>query len=125
MSITVYAIIAAVIAILYGAVLARWILRQPAGEGKMKGIALAIQEGANAYMTRQYTVIGWIGVVVFLLLGFGLGWTIALGFLVGAVFSGIAGAIGMGVSVRANVRTTEAAKKGMLELWLLLCAVEL
>jgi len=115
MSITVYAIFAAVIAILYGAVLARWILRQPAGEGKMKGIALAIQEGANAYMTRQYTVIGWIGVVVFLLLGFGLGWTIALGFLVGAVFSGIAGAIGMAVSVRANVRTTEAAKKGMLE----------
>jgi len=115
MSITIYAILAAVLAILYGAVLTRWILRQPAGEGKMKGIALAIQEGANAYMARQYTVIGWIGVVVFLLLGFGLGWTIALGFLVGAVFSGIAGALGMSVSVRANVRTAEAAKKGMLE----------
>jgi K(+)-stimulated pyrophosphate-energized sodium pump len=115
MSITIYAIIAGVIAILYGAYLTRWIMRQPSGEGKMKGIALAIQEGANAYMARQYTVIGWIGVVVFFLLGFGLGWTIALGFLVGAVFSGIAGAIGMSVSVRANVRTTEAAKKGMLE----------
>ncbi|MFH1315075.1 MAG: sodium-translocating pyrophosphatase [Candidatus Uhrbacteria bacterium] len=115
MSITIYAILAGILAILYGAVLTRWILRQPAGEGKMKGIALAIQEGANAYMARQYTVIGWIGVVVFLLLGFALGWTIALGFLVGAVFSGIAGAIGMSVSVRANVRTTEAAKKGMIE----------
>ncbi len=115
MSITIYAVIAGVLSILYAAALVRWIMRQPAGEGKMKGIALAIQEGASAYMTRQYTVIGWIGVVVFLLLGFGLGWMIALGFLVGAVFSGIAGALGMFVSVRANVRTTEAAKKGMLE----------
>ncbi len=115
MSITTYAILAGVLAILYGAVLARWILRQPAGEGKMKGIALAIQEGANAYMARQYTVIGWIGVIVFLILGFVLNWTIALGFLVGAIFSGAAGAIGMSVSVRANVRTAEAAKKGMLE----------
>lgn len=115
MSITLYAVIAGVLAILYGAALVRWIMKQPAGEGKMKGIALAIQEGANAYMARQYTVIGWIGVVVFLTLGFLLNWTIALGFLVGAIFSGIAGAIGMSVSVRANVRTTEAAKKGMLE----------
>ncbi|MBU0531668.1 MAG: sodium-translocating pyrophosphatase [Candidatus Uhrbacteria bacterium] len=115
MSITLYAVIAGVLAILYATVLVRWILRQPAGEGKMKGIALAIQEGANAYMARQYTVIGWIGVVVFLLLGFVLNWTMALGFLVGAVFSGVAGAIGMSVSVRANVRTTEAAKKGMVE----------
>lgn len=113
MSITFYAISAGVLALLYGATLIQWILKRPAGEGKMKGIALAIQEGANAYMSRQYKMIAGIGVVVFLLLGFGLNWTLAIGFLIGALLSGLAGFIGMSVSVRSNVRTAEAAKNGL------------
>ncbi len=113
MSIIQYALAAGVLAILWGAVLTQWILKRPAGEGKMKGIALAIQEGASAYMARQYKMIAAIGAVIFLILGFALGWTLAIGFLVGAVLSGVAGFIGMSVSVRANVRTTEAAKTGL------------
>ncbi len=113
MSITTYAILAGILSLIYGGALIQWILKRPAGEGKMKGIALAIQEGANAYMARQYKMIAAIGIVVFLLLGLALNWTLALGFLVGAVLSGLAGYIGMSVSVRANVRTTEAAKSGL------------
>lgn len=113
MTIIQYALAAGVLAILWGAVLTQWILKRPAGEGKMKGIALAIQEGANAYMARQYKMIAGIGAVIFLILGFTLGWILAIGFLVGAVLSGLAGYIGMSVSVRANVRTTEAAKSGL------------
>lgn len=113
MSIIQYAIASGILAILWGVILTQWILKRPAGEGKMKGIALAIQEGANAYMTRQYKMIAGIGVVVFIILGFTLGWTLALGFLTGAILSGLAGFIGMSVSVRANVRTTEAAKSGL------------
>ncbi len=113
MNISMYAIGASLLALLYGAYLTQWILKLPAGEGKMKGIALAIQEGANAYMARQYKMIGMIGVAVFILLGFTLGWSLAIGFLVGAILSGVAGYIGMSVSVRANVRTTEAAKSGL------------
>jgi K(+)-stimulated pyrophosphate-energized sodium pump len=113
MSISMYAIGASLLALIYGAFLIQWILKLPAGEGKMKGIALAIQEGANAYMARQYKMIGAIGGVVFVILAFTLGWTLAIGFLVGAVLSGLAGYIGMSVSVRANVRTTEAAKSGL------------
>ena len=108
-----YAIGASLLALIYGAFLIQWILKLPAGEGKMKGIALAIQEGANAYLSRQYKMIGMIGAVVFLILGFALGWTLAIGFLVGAVLSGLTGFIGMSISVRANVRTTEAAKSGL------------
>ncbi|MEK7620540.1 MAG: sodium-translocating pyrophosphatase [Patescibacteria group bacterium] len=115
MSIIQYALAAGVLAILWGAVLTQWILKRPAGEGKMKGIALAIQEGASAYMARQYKVIAVIGMIIFLILGFALGWTLAIGFLVGAVLSGVAGFIGMSVSVRANVRTTEAAKTGLAQ----------
>ncbi|MCR4313858.1 MAG: sodium-translocating pyrophosphatase [Candidatus Uhrbacteria bacterium] len=115
MSIIQYALSAGVLAILWGAVLTQWILKRPAGEGKMKGIALAIQEGASAYMARQYKVITGIGIIIFLILGFALGWTLAIGFLVGAILSGVAGFIGMSVSVRANVRTTEAAKSGLAE----------
>jgi K(+)-stimulated pyrophosphate-energized sodium pump len=112
-SIVAYAIGAAILALAYGGFLIQWILKQPAGDGKMKGIALAIQEGANAYLARQYKTIAAIGAVIFLVLGFALGWTMAAGFLVGAVLSGTAGFIGMSVSVRANVRTTEAAKSGL------------
>ncbi|PJA45197.1 sodium-translocating pyrophosphatase [Candidatus Uhrbacteria bacterium CG_4_9_14_3_um_filter_50_9] len=115
MTIIHYAIGAGVLALLYGGLLIQWILKRPAGEGKMKGIALAIQEGANAYMARQYKVITLIGVVMFLILTFTLGWNMALGFLVGAILSGLAGYIGMSVSVRSNVRTTEAARKGLSE----------
>jgi K(+)-stimulated pyrophosphate-energized sodium pump len=113
MDTTLYAIGAGVLALAYGAFLIRWILKQPAGEGKMKDIAQAIQEGASAYMTRQYKMIGIIGAVIFVLLGLVLGWNLALGFLVGAVLSSLAGFIGMSVSVRANVRTTEAAREGL------------
>ena len=104
---------AGALALVYGAILIGWILKQPSGDGKMKGISLAIQEGANAYMARQYKMIAAIGVVIFAVLGFALSWNIAAGFAVGAICSSIAGFIGMSVSVRANVRTTEAAKKGM------------
>ncbi len=108
-----FALVAAGIGLLWGAYLVRWILRQPTGEGKMVEISKAIQEGAMAYLNRQYKTIGYIGVVIFLVLWWLLGRNTALGFLVGACLSALAGYIGMFVSVRSNVRTTEAAKKGM------------
>ncbi|MEA3272055.1 MAG: sodium-translocating pyrophosphatase [Patescibacteria group bacterium] len=108
-----FSLLAAVIAIIYGFILVKIILKKPAGEGKMIGIARAIQEGAKAYLTRQYKTIALIGVVVFALLWIGLGLYVAVGFLVGAVLSALAGFIGMHVSVRANVRTAQAAKTGM------------
>ncbi len=107
------ALLASLLALVYAALLIRWILKRPAGDGKMVGIARAIQEGARAYLARQYKMITAIGFVIFLLIGIFLNWQIALGFLVGAVLSGLAGFIGMSVSVRANVRTTEAAKGGL------------
>src|SRR3989339_1157780 len=113
MDITLIAMLVAGLAIIYTIFLIASIMKLPTGEGKMIGIALAIQEGANAYLARQYRVIGLIGIVIFLLLGLFLNWLTALGFLLGAVLSGITGYIGMMVSVRANVRTAEAAKKGL------------
>ncbi|KKU25653.1 MAG: K(+)-insensitive pyrophosphate-energized proton pump [Candidatus Magasanikbacteria bacterium GW2011_GWA2_46_17] len=115
MIVALLAILPAVAAIVYGIALIGWVNKQPSGEEKMKAIARAIQEGAKAYLGRQYKTIAYVAVVIFILLGLFIDWVTAFGFLAGAVFSGFAGLIGMSVSVRANVRTTEAAKKGLRE----------
>jgi len=106
-------VIAAVLAILVGLGLAKWILGLPQGTDKMKEIAKAIQDGAKAYLNRQTKTVAWIAVVLFLLLFFLINHNTAFGFLVGAVFSALAGYIGMNIAVRANVRTAEAAKSGL------------
>jgi K(+)-stimulated pyrophosphate-energized sodium pump len=110
-----FALIASLVAIIYGLILARSILKKSAGNDRMQEIAKAIQDGAGAYLNKQYKTIGAIAIVIFLLIGFvpKLGWIMAIGFVVGAFLSGLAGYIGMNVSVRANVRTTEAARGGL------------
>ena len=110
-----FALLCAGVAILYGLYLTLWLLRQPAGSERMQEIGRAIQEGAAAYLRKQYTTIAVVAIVPFLLLGFynELGWGTAIGFAVGAVFSAAAGFIGMNVAVRSNVRTAEAAKRGV------------
>jgi K(+)-stimulated pyrophosphate-energized sodium pump len=108
-----FALACAVAAVVYGLVSAQWILGLPQGNDRMRQIAAAIQEGAGAYMKRQYTIIAMVGAVMFVALAASLGMKTAIGFAVGAIFSGLTGFIGMFVSVRANVRTTEAAKSGI------------
>ena len=110
-----FALICATLAVAYGIGLAVWVLGRPAGNERMQEIARAIQEGAAAYLKRQYRTIAIVAIAPFLLLGFydKLGWGTAFGFLVGATLSAAAGFIGMFVAVRSNVRTAEAAKHGL------------
>jgi len=110
-----FALVCAGVAIAYGVGLTIWLLGRPDGNERMREIAKAVQEGAAAYLRRQYTTIAAVSIVPFLLLGFynKLGWGTAIGFLVGAILSAAAGFIGMNVAVRANVRTAEAARGGL------------
>jgi len=110
-----FALICAVVAVLYGVYLTWWLLRQPAGNERMQEISRAVQEGAAAYLRKQYTTIAVVAIVPFFLLGLydKLGWGTAFGFLIGALFSAAAGFIGMNVAVRSNVRTAEAAREGL------------
>jgi K(+)-stimulated pyrophosphate-energized sodium pump len=110
-----FALLCAGAAVVYGLGLTSWLLRQPAGTERMQEIAHAVQEGAAAYLRRQYMTVAVVAIVPFLLLGFynKLGWGAAIGFLIGATLSAAAGFIGMNVAVRSNVRTAEAARTGL------------
>ncbi len=111
----IFALVAGLAAVGYGLFLAKWILKQPAGDAKMQAIAQAIQEGAKAYLGRQTKTMAYVAAVLTVVIWWGLGMTSAAGFVVGAALSALAGYIGMQISVKANVRTTEAAKSGMAQ----------
>src|SRR5674476_1559938 len=108
-----FALLCAIVAILYGIFSIKWIVGKATGNEKMRGIAAAIQEGASAYLNRQYTTIGIVGAILFVVILVALKWPTAVGFAIGAILSGLTGYIGMNVSVRANVRTAEAAKESL------------
>src|ERR1700722_13495857 len=107
-----FVIASGVLALLYGVVMIRSILSLSSGTEEMQKIAAAIQEGARAYLNRQYQMITLVGVIICALLTWLLGIYVGIGFLIGAILSGVAGYVGMNVSVRSNVRTTEAARSG-------------
>jgi K(+)-stimulated pyrophosphate-energized sodium pump len=108
-----FALVSGFLAVVYGLILIFWVLKQPQGDAKMQEIAKAIQEGAKAYLARQYRTIAYVAIGLAIILWAALSWKIALGFLIGAIFSALAGFIGMTVAVRANVRVAEAAKTGL------------
>ncbi len=109
----VVALVCAGAAVLYGALTSRWLLSKSPGNERMQEISKAVQEGASAYLRRQYTIIAGVAVVLFLLIGFGIDWRTAVGFAIGGILSGATGFIGMNVSVRANTRVAEAARGGV------------
>jgi K(+)-stimulated pyrophosphate-energized sodium pump len=109
----IFAIVSSVIALIYGLILILNILKKPTGNDRMREIAHAIQEGAKAYLNRQYKTIAVIAIVLFFIIWGTLGLETSIGFLVGAIFSALAGYIGMNVSVRTNIRTAEAARNGL------------
>jgi len=109
----IFALVCAVAAIVFGVVSIAWVLKQPSGNERMREIAAAVQAGAKAYLNRQYTTIGIVGVILFIIIWYFLDARTAGGFAIGAILSGLAGYIGMNVSVRANVRTAEAARTGL------------
>lgn len=113
MSVLIFALLCGLLAVAYGIWAARAVLSASAGSPRMREIASAIQEGATAYLNRQYTTIAVVGVIIAVVISFLLGWLVGLGFVIGAVLSGAAGYIGMNISVRANVRTAEAARSGL------------